>query len=349
MTTTARTTGIGSLPHHNTDAALHFSFQMGIPFLPQIPIRNPSELLIAQALEGLPGLILEEGGLASLNETTWKTETPLLRQRLLEALNHSDFKPFEPSGAASSCWQPFLWELQERGTSSAKIQIAGPLTCQWALKIQDGSTPDRHPELSSQIFQLVLVRSIAMVKRIRSFDIQPILYLDEPGLFALSLKNPKHLLALQELKLFVQTLRKEGALVGLHCCSDTAWEAVFGLNIDLLSIDTALSLAPALDCEQGEAMARFIRQGGRLSLGVIPTSRHQSGSPRGPIHGPVIVAEILGIFRRYWESRPDLVKKVIQEAIYTPACGLAFRSTSEADSILGKLMEVYELFDSERF
>lgn len=37
---TAQTTAIGSLPHHNVDAALAFSFQLGIPFLPQIPIRN---------------------------------------------------------------------------------------------------------------------------------------------------------------------------------------------------------------------------------------------------------------------------------------------------------------------
>jgi hypothetical protein len=52
----ATTTGIGSLPHHNIDAALSFSFKTGIPFLPQIPIRNPWEYMIAQALENLPGL-----------------------------------------------------------------------------------------------------------------------------------------------------------------------------------------------------------------------------------------------------------------------------------------------------
>ncbi len=61
--TTARfpTTGIGSLPHHNIDAALAFSFQATIPFLPQIPIRNPWEYMIAQALEGVPGLEVETG------------------------------------------------------------------------------------------------------------------------------------------------------------------------------------------------------------------------------------------------------------------------------------------------
>ena len=34
-----------------SDAALAFSFSMDVPFLPQIPIRNPWEYMIAQALE----------------------------------------------------------------------------------------------------------------------------------------------------------------------------------------------------------------------------------------------------------------------------------------------------------
>ena len=57
QTLARRTTGIGSLPHHNIDTALEYSFQFGLPFLPQIPIRSPWELMITQALEGLPGLV----------------------------------------------------------------------------------------------------------------------------------------------------------------------------------------------------------------------------------------------------------------------------------------------------
>ena len=65
------TTGIGSLPHHNADAALEHSFRMGIPFLPQIPIRNPWEFMIAQTLEGLPGLQADADGSVTLNTDIW--------------------------------------------------------------------------------------------------------------------------------------------------------------------------------------------------------------------------------------------------------------------------------------
>src|SRR5690242_12697554 len=71
MTIARRTTGIGSLPHHNVDAALEHSFRMGVPFLPQIPIRNPWEFMIAQALEGLPGLQVEKDGSVSLDAAVW--------------------------------------------------------------------------------------------------------------------------------------------------------------------------------------------------------------------------------------------------------------------------------------
>src|SRR5688572_5251208 len=125
-TTGNRITGIGSLPHHNVDAALAFSFKHGIPFLPQIPIRNPWEYMIAQAIEGIPGLQLENEGNISLNIDIWESQSYLLDRRLAEAFGQGPskkqaFEAFEPSAATSSCWQPFLWELQEREISFAKI------------------------------------------------------------------------------------------------------------------------------------------------------------------------------------------------------------------------------------
>src|SRR6478735_9027007 len=112
-----RLTAIGSLPHHNIDTALEYSLKLGIPFLPQIPIRNPWEFMISQALEGLPGLQVEEDGNAILNLEVWKSQSHWLTQRLRAAFSEGPgkkgaFSGFEPSASISSCWQPFLWELQ---------------------------------------------------------------------------------------------------------------------------------------------------------------------------------------------------------------------------------------------
>src|SRR4051812_4546085 len=97
-----RYTGIGSLPHHHLDTALEYSLKMGIPFLPQIPIRNPWEFMIAQALEGLPGLQVENEGEVSLNIEIWQSQSHLLNRRLQTAFatwpqNQNAFEFFEPS------------------------------------------------------------------------------------------------------------------------------------------------------------------------------------------------------------------------------------------------------------
>ena len=349
MKTTAsyRTTGIGSLPHHNVDSALEYAFRMGIPFLPQIPIRNPWEFMIAQALEGLPGLQVEKDGQVILNLDIWKSQSHRLERRLDEFFSKEGSSQnrdlFEPSSATSSCWQPFLWELQERGISVGKVQIAGPMTCQWGISLKGGLSPDHYPELGSQIFKLVLARALAMVQRMKSHDIQPILFLDEPGFYALSVSQPKHLLALQELKIVVQTLQKAGARVGIHCCSNTDWEAVLSLGLDILSLDTGISLAPALACKEGKSIENFIHAGGQLSLGVVPTGR---SSVLRTLDARSLADQLLRNFSAAWGTESEWTRKILQNAIYTPACGLAFQSTSDAEWILEKLVEVYEHISS---
>jgi len=341
--TGAKTTGIGSLPHHNADAALDYSLRMGIPFLPQIPIRNPWEYMIAQALEGLPGLQADEDGSVTLNTDIWMSRAAVFSRRLEEAFRSDErLESFEPAPSISSCWQPFVWELEERKIRLAKIQIAGPMTAQWALKLKDGlghpvstqSFEEKNPELTTQIFRLVLARALAMCKRLKRVGIQPLLYLDEPGLYGLSMQNPRHVLAMQELKLLVQALSKEGVQVGIHCCSNTDWKTVLSLPIHYLSLDVSLSLGSLLS--QQAPLKRFIEGGGRLSLGVIPTGR----SP--VLHSldiKTLIDGLLSEFAAHWAAEPELIAKTLSEALYTPACGLALQSVSDAELILESLSQ----------
>lgn len=353
MTTTAwdkalgnsrRTTGIGSLPHHNADAALEFSFRMGVPFLPQIPIRNPWEYMIAQALEGLPGFQAERDGSCTMNSELWDARAGEFGRKLTNAFARSEkapdaFEPFEPSSATASCWQPYLWELEERGRTLAKVQIAGPLTSQWALR--ERGDPLRE-ELTTQIFQLVTARALAMCRRLQSAGIQPLLYLDEPGLYALNPAEVRHQLALRELSLVVQALRKENVLVGVHCCSNTHWPAVLGLGLDFISIDTELSLASLLQgsAQESHPLRTFLRGGGRLSLGVIPTGR---GPLLHSIQVKEIFAKLMETFAAEWGQEPELARKVMNEALFTPACGLALHTVADAEHALEALTEFHDL------
>ncbi len=334
-----RITGIGSLPHSNIDSALEFSMRLGIPYLPQIPIRNPWEYMIPQALDGLPGIQLEAGGILSLQLDLWESQSHHLDRRLARAFETENFDEFEPLASTSGGWQPFLWELQERGHSTAKIQIAGPFTSQWAIQIKGNSSTPLLSELSGQIFRLTLARSLAMVRRLTAEKIHPIFMLDEPGLFAYSSLNPKHLSALKEINLMVQSLKKAGATVGIHCCGNTDWSAVVQTGIHLLSLDTSLSLPAALGPTHRPALESWLNSGGRFCFGVIPTDTE---TQKESSQVPRLVEQLKKNLNSSWIGEIGKTQKVLEQAIYTPACGLALHSISEAESVLETLVSFYE-------
>ncbi|MGK5090085.1 hypothetical protein WDW86_21245 [Bdellovibrionota bacterium FG-2] len=340
------TTGIGSLPHHNIDAALAFSFKMGIPFLPQIPIRNPWEFMIAQALEGLPGLQVDRDGSITLNPDIWNAHAHALEGRLNKALTDDGFlETFEPSSATSSSWQPFLWELEEQASAFpqrlAKIQIAGPLTSQWALRFTDGTPADREPALTTQIFRLILARALAMSKRLQKIGYKPILFLDEPGLYGYSMTNPKHLLGLQELRVLIQTLQKQGVVVGVHCCGNTEWNALLELPLDILSIDAKLSLQSLLQARA--SLDQFLDRKGLLSLGVVPTAR---SSLLHSLTAEQLFLELLASLKTTYQDRPARIQEILKSSLYTPACGLALHSGADCEHILRILRGVLGQFQN---
>ncbi len=335
------TTAIGSLPHHNVDAALAFSFELDIPFLPQIPIRNPWEYMIPQALDGMPGLQVDQDGTALLDYDVWLGRSRGFDGKLLDAFSHSSqpdaFDAFEPSSSTCSSWQPFLWEIEERGCTRAKIQIAGPLTAQWSLRLTDGSPADSKPEVAAQIYRLVLARAIAMGRKVAACGAEPLIFLDEPALFGLNSSNPKHIIGLQELKIVIQALAKEGFQVGLHCCSDTDWKTVLGLGLNFVSLDTSISLTSFLSAR--EALAKFALEGGRLSLGVIPTQAAKLGASPQALPVGHLIDYVKEAFAAALPNTPELRTKLLAEALYTPACGLALHSVHASEEVLAALQE----------
>ena len=334
----AQTTEIGSLPHHNVDAALAYCFKLGIPFLPQIPIRNPWENMVAQALEGIPGLQVEKDGSVLVNIDIWNSRAASLNAKLQRAFAElpsvlDAFESFEPSPMASSCWQPWIWELQERKIKQAKVQICGPMTAQWALRLNDGTPIDAHLDLTNQVFKLILARSLAMTRKLRSMGVQPILFLDEPGLYGLG-DNPKHVLGMQELRNIVQTLQKEKVLVGIHCCSNTDWNQVLNLEPTYLSIDTELSLENLLSKSYEKPVDVFFKKGGRLALGIIPSTH---SAVLHSLNQKELYSHIETLLKNRWPNDVSLVSQLLESALFTPACGLALHSVDDAETILSSL------------
>ena len=326
------TTAIGSLPHTQLEMALQQAFLVDIPYLPQLPLRDPAEYMVPQALDGMPGLRFDKDGNGALDVSEWRKGW--LDARLERAIDKGEaLSQFEPQPAALAAWRPFVWEVEQRKTPLAKVQLAGPMTLRWALRTTDGKPLADLPdgaEVEAQILRLVLARSLAMARRLREAGATPIVFLDEPGLVAFDRKNPRHLVALQELRVLILALQREGAWVSVHCCGNTDWAALLALPWDIVSLDARLSLGAVLGT--GEVFARYLASGGILGLGIVPTN-----IVPGAIVNPAkeLEAMLSAVPAALELAAPGLLAR----CLLTPACGLALRSVMDAEGILERLRE----------
>ncbi|MBJ6765346.1 hypothetical protein JGU66_31695 [Myxococcaceae bacterium JPH2] len=324
------TTGIGSLPHTQVELGLQAALALDIPFLPQLPVGHPSELMIPAALEGLPGLRFDDEGLCTVDLPAWEAGREAFEARLDAALAAGALESYEPSPDACRAWRPFLWEVEHRKLAFAKAQLAGPFTVRSVARASTGTPTLDVPGLDAAMFRLVMARALAMVKALRRTNTTPLFFLDEPGLYALDRTNPRHLLALQELRILVVALQREGALVGLHCCGNTDWAALLDVQPDLLSLDVRLSLDAMV--EEQAALERFLAAGATLSLGIVPTDLASSYAV------PELVDSVEASLKAAL-PRGHAFSQVLSTVLLTPACGLAMRSVGDAERILSELRD----------
>ena len=328
------TTEIGSLPYTQLELAVQQAFLVDIPFLPQLPLRDPAEYMVPQALDGMHGLRFDKDGNAALDLAEWRKGW--LDARLEKAIDKGEgLASFEPRPAACAAWRPFVWEVEHRKAPFAKAHLAGPTTLRWALRSTEGAFLAEltdGAEIEAQILRLVLAKALAMARRLREAGATPVIFLDEPGLVAFDKKSGRHLVALQELRVLILALQREGAHVGVHCCGNTDWASVLALPWDLVSLDARLSLSKVI--ETGEPFAKFVAAGGSLALGIVPTNVDpETSEARREDLSAVVDRLVASVPPQLESAAPGLLAR----SLLTPACGLALRTVQDAEAIVDRL------------
>jgi hypothetical protein len=321
------TCAIGSLPHTQLELALQLALQLDVPTLPQLPRADPAEFMLPEALEGLPGLRYDSEGRTTVHRADWAPQARAFESRLDEALAGRGLEAFEPDAAFCRAWRPFLWEIEQRRSPFAKVQLAGPLTVTWATVLDDGRPLHEDAAISGQVFKLALARGLAMTRAVAATGARPIVFLDEPGLYAFDKRRPTHVIELQELALAARALQRAGALVGLHCCGNTDWAAVFKLGLDFVSADAQLSLAPMLGT--GTILDEYLARGGWLVLGLIPTT--------------LTDLSVEDLVDNALAAMGDRRRQILARALLAPACGLALRSVPESEQVYDDLRTAQRL------
>jgi hypothetical protein len=323
-------TGVGALPH--TDPAMACDLSLAafpeIPYAPLLPARAISEQIVFAEAEHLPGAEIREGRLVVVDPGA---HAEAMEQVYLDYIE-GNAAPYAPTPATASG----LCAIFGRDLSAAKLvkyQLAGPVTV--GMQIVDGT---KRPVFYNTEYADVLAKVIAMRARSCEDTLREhccaqstLIVLNEPYLAALgSSVVPVDPDAAAAAWADVTELM-EGAL-GVHCCANTDWAFLMGLDPAVLSFDAYQFGSEFL--LYGEDVARYLEAGGVVAWGIVPSSQE------------IFAGETVeALFKRLESLRRTACEYMDADLFYrqsliTPTCGIKFATGQEAVAIMGAAAEL---------
>lgn len=325
-------TGIGSLPLADAYSAvdLILRFISRIPFWPQLPKRNEREGMLAQFSENLPGLKLDGGDLKFIVLDKDK-ELELFYDRLIA--HDLDYFKISPDFAQG------LYAFEERfkrmdltGIEFIKCQVTGPFTFCSGINDQTGKSILHDEVLMQAMVKGLGMKALWQLEYFKKFGKKMIMFFDEPYLTGVgSAYTPVNRNQVIDVySELTDTLKGQGALIGIHCCGNTDWSMLTDTaGIDIINFD-------AFNFQErfvlyADNLKRFLEKGGLICWGIVPTQEFTADL------NPELLAQ------RIKTGLDLLVKKgidrqlLLERLLISPACGLGTLDARKAEGILSLL------------
>lgn len=301
-----QTTAMGILPHKNIDKALELSLSLDIPFWPQLPNVSYYEDMYTQASQNFPGIVVDaENRKISFDSARFKEELNEYAQKM------ADPKTFSLSEDYSVVYHRFLSETLDNYTA-IRGQLIG--TVSFGFKVMDENNMPiiYNEQVRPLLFDFIQRKVNVQYYQLKVKNHNAFVWLDEPGLgwvFS-GLSGYDDLHAKREFRNFLDGLAGPGAL---HLCANVNLPYLLGLGTRLLSFDAyQIELMPK---GYAEAVADFIRNGGVISWGIVPTDSYAL-----ELEIPEGLAERLC---SYWQVVADnsgvLMVEIAEQALVAPA------------------------------
>ena len=346
-------TGIGSMPHLNIDSALQLISE-NLPFgphWPQLPKRGKAETFVRQYLNPLLELEMvdmEKGETPFFydHKDDWLEKLEKFYYLYLQCCQNADegddnlFFSF-PRETASGFYK-FLdeqWGTLSRKPIFLKGQVSGPLTVGLQVNASDQSAAFYRDELRDIINKSIALNASFQVRLIKQhFSLPVVIFIDEPSLLAygqssyLSLSREK---IADSIKQVIQSVKDEGALCGVHCCSGVDWSILFQLPLDVISFD-AYSYMDSMLVYPKE-MNDFLKRGGCLGWGLVPTS------------DAIDRENEFTLQERFWDgirrlSRLGVNSKLLaKQYLLTPSCGVGALTLPQSEKIYRTTFQLQKL------
>lgn len=314
-------TSIGSLPHTDPRAAATFVLERHprLPAAPSLPNRSGVERMVAQAAWGIPGIEVLPDGSLRVDDPRLDPRAPLLDAGI-------DGEPFVALRA-------FLGAVAGRN-GPVKLQLTGPVTLGIALH-GVGVPADRAFAVAGAAVR-ARARTLLAAARETAPLASLVVFVDEPGLTAAMHPGfplePDRTIDLVSSAL--ATLEPH-AVTGLHCCGPADWRVVLQTGPQILSLPLGAGAT-----EHAGALGDFLDRGGWIAWGAVPTT--------GPLGSTA---------DRLWQHLSDewcaLTRggcdpvRLREQAMVTPACGLALHGEAQADLVLSLTSQVARRLETQ--
>lgn len=316
---------IGSMPQRDRQRAIELVLRAApeIPAWPQLTA-YPAERMMAQYIEGLPGLVTEEGRQFVRSDTPEFDQQVLLFYERYLALGERPLQieasRFRMGEETSTTFRCFLETVKGANLPlrALKGQIVGPFTLLSGLKDQDGRALIYDERFLDIIPKLLGLKAMYQIELMQTFGVPVIIFLDEPGLagfgssafIAVSAE-----LVLRLLAEVVDAVHAARGLAGVHVCANTDWLLLFQSNCDIINFDSYGYFDKfALYRKQ---CLQFMAQGGNIAWGVVPTAdldAIQAETPEG------LARRWTGQIRELAAGEME-IEEVIAHSFFTPSCG----------------------------
>ena len=331
-------TAIGSVPHTNAKEICDkiIKSYKDIPFWPQMPKRSFFENMYAQFLEGFPCTVIDEK-----KAKVWiDTSKDLIGgiEKAYQKIIDNDLEYFAITEKRAAGLHEFLAQVgkAKKKFSYLKGHVTGPVSFGLSVTDENKQSIFYHPELSEVLTKILAIKARYQIKRLKEHCDDVIIFIDEPYLVSIgsSVVNIKKEDAVARIGEIISAVHEEGALAGIHCCGNTDWSLLLGMDLDILNFD-AFGFTKSLSLYPG-ALKEFLNKGKTLAWGIVPTS------------DKIAKEQEESLINRLKQGFSSLSEKGIEEArlldslMVTPSCGCGSMGTAEAEKVLDMNIKVSE-------
>lgn len=319
------------------------------PCWPQLVNRSAEEDMIAQFIEGLPGVVWLSGN----RRLFFNTDAPVFDEGIVHfyekylAVTDGGDKDALEAFAITARHSEGFYAFQERlwfrddldDIKFLKGHVTGPITFGLGLPDQEGKASYYNDQLRDMMVKSLAMKARWQIEKLREFGKKTIIFIDEPVLTSFgssTLISVSREDVIKDLTEVITAIHDAEGIAAVHCCGNTDWAMLMETPIDILSLDAyaygdSLMLYP-------EELKAFILRGGIIAWGIVPTNERAASETAAGLtfkyEGFLNQMSVLGFSQ----------ETLRVASMFTPSCGTGSLSLSLTDAVLRTLHEVSTTF-----